>query len=203
MPQTLPTSLVCLDFETTGLAPEAGDRITEVGLVRVAGGRIVERFASLVNSGKRIPRSITAYTGITQKMVDDAPASLEVMPQVLAFIEGSSVVSHNAQFDQLFLQAECRRLGLPVPRQPFLCSMRIARHLYPLVRPPSLAELARVLALPVTGVPHRAAADAEMTAQLALRLLRDLDARPAATPEPMSRLARMQQWSGGQAAPAI
>lgn len=65
--------IVMLDFETTGLSPEAGDRITEVAALRIAEGRVVERFVSLVNCGVRIPPFIVEYTGITQKMVDGAP----------------------------------------------------------------------------------------------------------------------------------
>jgi DNA polymerase III subunit epsilon len=192
--------MVSLDFETTGLAPEAGDRITEVGLVRIEEGRIVERFSSLMNCDVRVPRSITAYTGITQAMVDDAPSPLEVMTQVLAFIDGCSVVSHNALFDQQFLQAECLRLGLIVPAEPFICSMRIARRLYPHVHSPSLANLARVLALPMIGAPHRAPADAETTAQLAMHMMRNLEVLQPAEGNAPSLLSRLRYWSSSESA---
>lgn len=200
MSHALPTALVCLDFETTGLAPEAGDRVTEAGLVRIEDGRIVDRFASLVNCGMWIPRSITAYTGITQRMVDEAPPPGEVMARVLAFIDGCSVVSHNALFDQLFLQSECRRLGLQMEIEPFICSMRIARRLYPEVRSPSLAELARRMQLPVTGVPHRAGADAEMTAQLALRMMHDMHEREPVDAGLPALLSRLRHWSSTEPA---
>lgn len=202
MARVLPTALVSLDFETTGMAPEDGDRITEVGLVRIEEGRIVERFSSLVNCGVRVPRSITAYTGITQAMVDGAPSAREVLPRLLAFVDGCSVVSHNAQFDQLFLQAECRRLGLSIHSEPFICSMRIARHLYPQVHSPSLAQLARELNLPSAGVPHRAGADAEMTAQLAMRMMRDLGEMPSEAGSLPSLLNQLRSWSHAETVPA-
>lgn len=186
-----PDPLVALDFETTGLAAEGGDRITEVGLVRIEGGKIVERFSSLVNCGISIPRSISAYTGITGAMLERAPAPRLVIPQVLKFIGDCSVVSHNAMFDQVFLQMECRRLDLPCVPRDFLCSMRIARRLYPDVRSPSMADLSRHLGLTPAGRAHRALADAEMTAQLVLRMARDMAAREPAE----ALLPRLSRWS--------
>jgi DNA polymerase-3 subunit epsilon len=167
--------LVVLDFETTGLQPERGDRITEVGLVRIEGGRIVDRFESLVNSDARVPSHITAFTGITQRMVDEAPPVTDVMRVVTNFIGEASVVSHNATFDQRFFIRECRiaRIGMLV--QPFICTLRLARRVYPELRSHSLAELIRALRLPTRGVAHRAAADAEATAELLLRLSHDLE----------------------------
>jgi DNA polymerase-3 subunit epsilon len=171
----LATPIVVLDFETTGLAPEEGDRITEVALLRVEYGRITDRFASLVNCRVRVPRHITAYTGITQAMVDAAPPAEEVMPKIKAFIGESAVVSHNAMLDQRFFQGECRRLRLWSGIEPFICTMRIARRVYPQLRTHALAELARVLRLPATGAAHRAANDAELTAHLLLRLAHELN----------------------------
>lgn len=167
--------LVVLDFETTGLQPERGDRITEVALVRIVDGRITERFSSLVNCGVGIPRHITAYTGISQQMVDEAPPVADVMRQVAAFIGETSVVSHSATFDQRFFVREMRRQKIGMVIEPFICSMRLARRVYPDVATHSLAELARVLHLRATGVQHRAAADAELAAQLVLRLGQDLN----------------------------
>jgi DNA polymerase-3 subunit epsilon len=167
--------LVILDFETTGLQPERGDRITEVGLVRIEGGRIVDRFESLVNCSVRVPSHITAFTGITQRMVDGAPPVGDVMRVVADFIGEDSVVSHNATFDQRFFIRECRlaRIGMLV--QPFICTLRLARRVYPELRSHSLGELVRVLGLTWHGAAHRAAADADVTAELMLRLTQDLE----------------------------
>lgn len=167
--------LVVLDFETTGLHPERGDRITEVALVRLVDGRLADRFSSLVNCGVEVPRHITAYTGISQQMVDDAPPAAEVLRQVAAFIGETSVVSHSATFDQRFFVREMRRQKIGMVIEPFICSMRLARRVYPEVATHSLAELARVLPLRPAGVQHRAAADAELAAQLVLRLGQDLN----------------------------
>lgn len=166
--------LVILDFETTGLSPERGDRITEVGLVRVERGRIVDRFESLANAGVRVPAHITAFTGITQAMVDSAPHAADVMRRAVDFIGEAPVVAHNAAFDRRFFLQECRHGGIGVLSQPFLCTLRLARRVYPELRSHCLAELVRVLQLRSSGRAHRAAADAEVTAQLMLRLAGDL-----------------------------
>ncbi len=169
-------ALVALDFETTGLQPEQGDRITEVGLVRIEYGRIVDRFTSLVNCGVLIPRHIVAYTGITQQMVETAPPVAVVMHKMAKFIGNATVISHNSVFDHRFFVRECRRQHMDFRVEPFICSMRVARRVYPELRTHSLAELARVLKLRTTGVQHRAAADAEVTAELVMRLGQDLNA---------------------------
>jgi DNA polymerase III subunit epsilon len=173
----LQESLVILDFETTGLSPEQGDRITEVGLVRIEDGRIADRYQSLANCDVHVPRFITSYTGITQQMVDEAPPVEQVMREVAAFIGETTVVAHSASFDQRFFLRECRRLRMSMVIEPFLCSMRLARRVYPDFHSHALGALAHSLRLPACGTAHRAAADAEMTAQLMLQMGQDLAQR--------------------------
>ena len=168
--------LIVLDFETTGLRAEAGDRITEVGLVRMENGRIVERYQSLVNCGVRVPDYITAYTGITQRMVDTAPPVAQVMREVATFIDATPVLAHNASFDQRFFLRECRRQSMSLVVEPFICSLRLARRVYPELDSHSLGVLAHRLQLRSCGAFHRAAADAEMTAQLMQRMAQDIEA---------------------------
>lgn len=166
--------LVVLDFETTGLRPHDGDRITEVGLVRIEGGHIVDRFQSLVNCDVQVPRFITAYTGITQQMVDTAPPVAAVMRAVKDFIGETPVVAHSATFDERFFVHECRRQRMSMVIEPFLCSMRISRRIYPHLDSHALGVLAHSLQLPRCGTAHRAAVDAEVTAQLMLKMGGDL-----------------------------
>jgi DNA polymerase-3 subunit epsilon len=186
--------LVILDFETTGLKPHEGDRITEVGLVRIEAGQITDRFQSLANCGVQRPHFITAYTGIQQQMVDDAPPVATVMRKALDFIGDLPVVAHSASLDERFFAHECHQLHLRTRVEPFLCSMRIARRVYPDLDSHALGVLAHALKLPKCGTPHRAATDAEMTAQLMLRLGRDLaEMRPglAVTTELLRQLMRL------------
>ncbi len=166
----LHSPLVILDLEATGLHPEHGDRITEVGLVRIEGGEITDRFASLVNCDVEVPAHIAAYTGISQEMVDAAPPVSKVMREVAAFIGETAVVAHNASFDQRLFLRECRRARIGMLVEPFICSMRLSRRVYPYIRGHSLGELAYRLPLRTAGQAHRAAADAEVTAELMLRM---------------------------------
>jgi DNA polymerase-3 subunit epsilon len=168
--------VVVLDFETTGLRPENGDRITEVGLLRIEGGRITDRYLSLVNCGARIPDSIVAYTGITQQMIDTAPPVSQVMREVAAFIGETAVVAHNAVLDQRFFLRELRHQRIGMVVEPFICTMQLSRRVYPHLRSFSLGELAYRLMLPPTGSAHRAGFDAEVTGALLLQLCRDITA---------------------------
>jgi DNA polymerase-3 subunit epsilon len=166
--------IVMLDFETTGLSPESGDRITEVAALRIAGGEIVDRYVSLVNCGVRIPSFITSLTGITQQMVDTAPPVDEVVPELIAFIGEDTLAAHNASFDEKFLKAEGARLGQDCRHAGLVCSVKLSRRVLPGMPSYKLGELARSLGIVFRGTAHRAEADAEVAANLLLHIGRHL-----------------------------
>ncbi|HEY5974645.1 MAG TPA: 3'-5' exonuclease, partial [Geobacteraceae bacterium] len=168
-------SVVVLDFETTGLSPDQGDRAIEVGAVLIRDNRIVDRFESLMNPGVRISSFIEQYTGITNRMLASAPASAKVMEKFAAFMARHHLVAHNAGFDRRFLDAELQRLKRQ-RQQEFACSMLVARRVYPDAPGHSLETLVRHRRLTTSGVHHRALADAEMTAHLWLAMIHDLKA---------------------------
>jgi DNA polymerase-3 subunit epsilon len=165
-----------IDFETTGISPDHGDRATEVAVVLVEGDRIVDRYQSLMNAGVRIPAFITQLTGISNAMVAGAPSAAEVMREASRFVGEVPMVAHNASFDRKFWIGELQRLDLPAP-QPFACTMLLARRLYPQAPNHKLGTLVDWHGLPRTGAAHRALADAEMAAELLLRIQRDLRER--------------------------
>ena len=167
--------IVMLDFETTGLSPEAGDRITEVAALRIAGGRVVERFVSLVNCGVRVPPFITELTGITQAMVDTAPPADEVVPALIDFIGGDILAAHNASFDDKFLRAEGARLGHACRHAGPVCSLKLARRVFPGMDSYKLGRLSRSLGIAFNSRAHRAEADAEVAAELLLHIGRHLN----------------------------
>lgn len=169
-------TVVVLDFETTGLSPDRGDRAIEIGAVRLEGGRICDRFQCLMNPGRRISQFIENYTGISNAMLKTAPPCEEAMAACRDFIGDSDLVAHNASFDQRFLDAELQRVGRP-RRGAFACSMLAARRLYPDAPNHKLGTLVAYRRLPHDGTFHRALADAEMTAHLWLGMLDDLGAR--------------------------
>lgn len=165
-----------IDFETTGISPEQGARATEVAIVLVEQGRIVDRFQSLMNAGAHIPAFITQLTGISNAMVQAAPDAGQVMRQASGFVGDAPMVAHNASFDRKFWVSELSRLGLPAPH-PFACTLLLSRRLYPQAPNHKLGTLVDYHRLPRTGAAHRALADAEMAAELLLRIQQDLQRR--------------------------
>ncbi len=169
-------TVVILDFETTGLSPDYGDRAIEIGAVRIENGEIKERFQSLMNPGRRISSFIEDYTGITNDMLKDAPSCNEVMHEFADFIGDYNLVAHNASFDRRFLDAEFRKISREYSGQ-FACSMLVARRIYQDAPDHKLGTLVKYANIPADGVFHRALYDSEMTAKLWLAMLDDIDRR--------------------------
>jgi len=82
---------ISFDLETTGLNPDK-DKITEIAACRFINGEFVEEFSTLINPGIPIPKNITALTGITNKMVEDAPSIKDALPDFMKFIGSTSLV---------------------------------------------------------------------------------------------------------------
>jgi DNA polymerase III subunit epsilon len=159
-----------VDVETTGCRAIAGDRITEVAVAVVQGGRCEVVFESLVNPERPIPRPIRAITNITDDMVRHAPRFSDVAERFLGALGGRIFVAHNARFDWNFLSAElrrCRSLTLDGTR---LCTVRLARRLVRGVRSCGLDNLCRFFGF-TNRARHRAGGDALVTAELLARLL--------------------------------
>lgn len=173
MPTSAANTLVVLDFETTGLSPNQGDRAIEIGAVLIENGVITQRFSELMNPGFRISRFIEDYTGISNRMLRDAAPCNEVMARFADFIADHNLVAHNAAFDQRFLDAEFAQIRHRYLGQ-FGCSLLVARRLYQAAPNHQLGTLVRYKQLPTDGTFHRALADAEMTGHLWLAMLADL-----------------------------
>lgn len=162
-----------IDFETTGLSPAHGARPTEIAVVLVEGDQIVDRYASLMNPGVHIPADIQAFTGISNAMVRKAPSIRAVMDQAVRFVDGRPIVAHNAAFDRKFWEATTASIR-PRGGDTFVCSLLLARRLFPAARNHKLATLVGALGLPSGGRFHRALADAECTAHLFVRLQQEI-----------------------------
>lgn len=168
-------SVVVLDFETTGLSPNHGDRAIEIGAVLVRNNKIVERFQSLMNPKMKISSFIENYTGITNKMLSSAPPIPDVIEKFASFMSRHPLVAHNASFDQRFLDAELHRISKQ-RYQEFACSMLLSRRLYPNAQNHKLETLVRYKSLETSGVHHRALADAEMAGHLWINMVNDIKA---------------------------
>ena len=127
--EDLPQDLVFVDLETTG-GNSAYDRITEVGLVRVSNGELVEEWSSLVNPERPIPPYIEAFTGISDAMVAGAPRFAEIAAAVREKLKGAVFVAHNARFDYSFLRSEFLKADLTFSAQ-VLCTVKLSRRLFP------------------------------------------------------------------------
>jgi DNA polymerase-3 subunit epsilon len=171
-------TIAVIDFETTGISPGQGARATEIAAVLVRGGRIVDRYVSLMRSGERVSPFIEQLTGITNAMLRHAPPAGQVMREVCRFTQGLPLVAHNAAFDRGFWRAEARRAGLDEdPAHQFACTVLLSRRLYPHASNHRLGTLAALHCLPSAGRVHRALADADVTAHLLLQIQHDVSSR--------------------------
>ncbi|MDO8891891.1 MAG: 3'-5' exonuclease [Sulfurimicrobium sp.] len=185
-------TVAVIDFETTGLSPAMGDRATEVAVVIVEDGKILDRYQSLMNSGVRIPAFIESLTGISNAMIRKAPPAAEVMAALAAFVGDVPLVAHNAAFDSKFLDAEWLRIRQQ-RRQEFACSLLLARRVYPAAPDHKLGTLVRHLGLPSAARHHRALADAEMTAHLWVKMLSDIQQQFGLSAVPHEFLRALQK----------
>lgn len=162
--------IVMLDFETTGLSPAMGDRITEVAALRIVDGKVRERYVSLINCQARIPFFITQLTGISQEMVDNAPPVSRVVPQLLDFIGDDALSAHNASFDEKFLKAEAGRLDLAPRHASLVCSLKLSRRVFPGLSSYKLGLLSGQLGIRFRSAAHRAESDAEVAAEVLIHI---------------------------------
>ena len=206
-----PQTIAVIDFETTGMSPAMGARATEIAVVLVQDGRAVGRYASLMRSGAWVPPFIEQLTGISNRMLAAAPPAAEVMAEVADFCRGAALVAHNASFDRGFWQHEMAlaqaegRLadvdaGRGVPE--FGCTLLLSRRLWPEVPNHKLGTLARWHGITATGRAHRALADAEMAAELWLRITDDVQKRYAAS-VPFGLLCALQRTPRHQLARCV
>ena len=165
---------VVVDVEATG-AKTPPNRLIELGAYRIRGGRIVDKFMSLVNPEIAIPRFVMALTGISNEMVRSAPVFAEVAPRWLDFVNDSVLVAHNALFDTSFLNHEISRV-YPGHRMlnPHLCTVRLSRRVLPELTNHRLDTVASHFSIPIISR-HRAGSDALATAEIFLLLLSKLD----------------------------
>lgn len=170
MQRVLADSVVVLDFETTGLSPQYGDRAIEIGAVLLENGVIVDRFQRLMNPGFRISPFIESYTGITNEMLKAEPPCEEVMAGFSDFIAGHNIVAHNASFDRRFLDFELKRARCAYEGE-CCCSLLLSRRIYQDAPNHKLQTLVNHAGIPKVGSFHRALADAEMTAHLWMSMI--------------------------------
>lgn len=157
-----------VDIETTG-GFAAGNGITEIAIILHNGKEEEGRFSSLVNPGSVIPRAITALTGITNEMVADAPGFADLAPRIFELLMGRVFVAHHVNFDYSFVQQQLGACGYTI-RLKKLCTVRLARKIFPGLPSYSLGNLCRALNIGIENR-HRAEGDASATSILFNRMI--------------------------------
>ena len=152
-----------LDIETTGGKYDE-EGITEIAIYRHDGETITDQFSSLVNPQIEIQPFVQKLTGISGKMLQNAPKFYEIAKRVVQITEDCVIVAHNAAFDYRILQTEFRRLGFTFERKS-LCTVSLSQLLLPDQPAYSLGKLVRNLGIPFSDQ-HRAQGDAKVTVKL-------------------------------------
>jgi DNA polymerase-3 subunit epsilon len=162
-----------VDIETTGGYADH-HRITEIAIYHHDGLQITDHYHTLLNPGRKIPQFITGLTGITSKMVEEAPAFETVAEEIMNWLKDRIFVAHNAQFDFSFLKKEFGGAGINWQTKK-LCTVRLSRKIIPGLESYSLGRLAESLGIKIPDR-HRAGGDAQATARIfSLLLQRDQD----------------------------
>ena len=168
--QDLDTTYCVLDLETTGLSFRT-EKITEIGVMKVKGGEVLEEFSCFVNPEKPIPQKVVEVTNITDDMVKDAETIDVVMPKLLDFLGDSVLVAHNADFDIGFLKYNAKELGYEL-NNTYLDTLRLAKDLFPDYKKYKLGIIAENLGIKVE-VAHRALDDVDTTVKV-FRVMLDM-----------------------------
>ena len=164
---------VVLDTETTGLDPDLGDRIVEIGCLELINHVPTERsFHAYLNPGRPISPGASAISGITDAMLADKPEFAVVADELLAFIADSQLIIHNAPFDLKFLNAELQRIGESrLEEERVFCTLDCARRKF-VGSPASLDALCRRFGIDLSArTKHGALLDARLLADVYLELI--------------------------------
>ena len=183
--QSIDTTYCVLDLETTGFSPLT-EKITEIGIMKVKEGKVLDSFSVFVNPEKPIPQRVVEVTNITDDMVKDAETIDKVFPKMLEFIEGSVLVAHNADFDIGFLKHNAKELGYEFDFT-YVDTLSLSQAVFPDYKSYKLGRIAKNLGIKV-DVAHRALDDVDTTVKVFNIMLQNLKERGAKTIDDMDIL---------------
>ncbi|MBR3255912.1 MAG: PolC-type DNA polymerase III [Clostridia bacterium] len=178
--QNIDTTYCVLDLETTGFSAKT-EKITEVGIMKVKNGEVIDEFSCFVNPKKHIPERVTEVTHITDEMVKDAETIEDVFPKILEFlgdVKDTVIVAHNANFDVGFLKQNAINLGHDFDYT-YLDTLSLAKDLFPDYKKYKLGKIAENLGIKVE-VAHRALDDVDTTVKVfnvMMQMLKDKGAK--------------------------
>ena len=167
---------IFLDTETTGLSPESGDRIIEIGCIEMANRRMTGQTLHVyLNPERRNHPDAVKIHGLTDEFLADKPLFASIADELLEFVAGAEIIIHNASFDVGFLNEELRRIGRPkfpgfVPK--ITDSLAMAREMFP-GKANSLDALCKRLEVDNSNrALHGALLDAGLLAEVYIRMTR-------------------------------
>lgn len=177
-----------VDIETTSTNIERG-KIIQFACVFIKAGKIIDSFSTYINPGELIDESIQQLTGITNQMVKDAPYFDEVASIIQTMLEDCVFVAHNVAFDYPFLQRRLKECGFTPVHLKAIDTVELAQIAFPTLTSYRLSDLAHELGLMHTH-PHRADSDAEVTAELLLKIRQKLLSLPMVTLKQLRKLSK-------------
>lgn len=184
--QSIDTTYCVFDLETTGFSPKL-EKITEIGIMKVQGGKVIDSFSTFVNPEKPIPSRVVEVTNITDDMVRNAETIDKVFPKMLEFMKGSVLVAHNAEFDIGFLKHNAEKLGYEFDFT-YIDTLTLAQDIFPDFKTYKLGRIAKNLGIKVE-VAHRALDDVDTTVKVFNVMMDELKERGATTLEEIEEYA--------------
>ncbi|MEG0079661.1 helicase C-terminal domain-containing protein [Enterococcus sp.] len=189
------TTYAVVDIETTGTDPKV-DRIIQIGCVLIRNGRLINRFATDINPGRKIPKQIQNLTHISNGRVQKAPYFEDVAFIIADLLADTVFVAHNIFFDYQFLNAELKRCGVTPLKISGIDTVELAQIFLPEESSFRLSDLAESFGLQHDN-PHQADSDAEVTAALLLYIEAVMRQLPLVTLQTISELAILTAMQTG------
>ena len=172
----LQDSYVIFDLETTGLYPNSGDTMIEIGAVKISNGEIIDRFDELINPGKDLSDEIINITGINNEMLKGKRNEEDVLKDFMKWVGNLPMVAHNAKFDISFVDMAYSKYNLGNLNNTVIDTLGLSRYLESKERYHNLATLVKRYEIPWDeDKHHRADYDSEGTALIFLKMLKKLE----------------------------
>jgi len=169
----IPEDCVVFDTETTGFSAEEGDRLVEIGAVRMRGGLPTkETYHCHINPGRTVPQAAVDVHGLTTSFLADKPQFDEIAQDFVDFVGELPLVAHNATFDMKFINFQLAMIGLtPYPLGRFIDTIPIAKKKYP-GQQVNLSALCRKMKINLDDrEKHGALIDSELLAEVCVELM--------------------------------
>jgi DNA polymerase III epsilon subunit family exonuclease len=167
----LDKEFVIFDVETTGLSPQAGDRVVEIAALKIKNFKPIDEFQTLINPERPLSMAAFEVNQISAEMLVDAPKACDILPDLVTFLGDAVLIGHNIRFDLGFLHYELQRAGLFKKNlYKGLDTVRLARQMMPHLGRYPLWRVAYALGIQDVQQ-HRAMADVKITFQVFVKLI--------------------------------